>query len=460
MKRIVWLIVLVCFIPSISWSIGAPNDSLYPHQWNLKKTKWLEAMEIVKQKVAENIYKPIVVAIIDKGFNQDQCDLQGVWSDKSKSFVLSDGRINPGPPDNEHGTSMAGIIAANTNNNEGISGIAGGWSSIPGESGSIPGVKIMAIRFNPAHTTDRTMGDAIRYAADKGAKVICMSFAMPNTTNNNYIDAAIKYAYEQQDVFLCAGSGKTGSNTVEYPANNKYVVAVGGTDRNDFRDSWYSNYGEKLDIVAPGTDIYSSEDGTCPAAAHVAGLAALIRSIDPDLTARKVWEYIKAGAKDLVPSGKDEQHGWGRINIYSTVATTPTKYGELNDQLRGRVLWDTVCYDSEPKKDAPCGVFSFTAEFCNIGDNIRVYELKSVTNKLTNNNVLLNRDFPLLTPPGVGSKLTFPETPPPSDYDDLILERGAEGVGECTVVDYKIGLTSKKSFTFLVDVHGVMEYEE
>ena len=200
-----------------------------------------------------------------------------------------------------HGTHVAGIIAAERNNGIGMNGVA-------------HNVKIMSLRAVPdGDEYDKDVALAIRYAVDNGAKVVNMSFGKSYSPNAEWVYDAIKYA-EEKDVLLVHAAGNDGSDidTAEnFPNDSKdkimefadNVITVGAMTRHfdDKLVASFSNYGKKnVDIFAPGLEIYStvpkeeyeSIQGTSMAAPEVAGVAALVRSYYPNLTAGQVKKII------------------------------------------------------------------------------------------------------------------------------------------------------------------------
>lgn len=233
-----------------------------------------------------------------------------------------------------HGTMVSGIIAAKTNNGVGIAGIAGGNSTA--------GVKIMGISvgYTDGYGNDRVDGslvdDAIIYAVDNGAKVINMSFG--SIDSQAAIQSAVNYAVNN-GVILVASSGNidnSGNTSIRYPAKYTNVIAVGATDMNNNRAS-FSFYGAELDCVAPGVQIYStttnsymSADGTSFAAPQVSGIAALILSVNPNLsalqvrniiesTAQKVGGYTYSGTSGRTNGTWNNQMGYGLVDAKAAV---------------------------------------------------------------------------------------------------------------------------------------------
>ncbi len=167
------------------------------------------------------------------------------------------------------------------------------------------------------------LDDAILYAAGMGAKIIQMSLSVPQTSA---IDAALQAAYQTYGVFIDCAAGNTGGGSVTYPANNQYVFAVTATDHNDLWAT-YSAKGHEVEVSAPGSNIlstvlnnsYGYASGTSMAAPHVAGIAALIWSANPNLTNTQVAEIIRQAADDKGTPGWDEYYGWGRVNAHQAV---------------------------------------------------------------------------------------------------------------------------------------------
>lgn len=206
-----------------------------------------------------------------------------------------------------HGTHVAGIIAANRNNNKGIKGISNN-------------TLIMPIRLSGSGDEhDKDVALSIRYAADNGAKIINASFGKQYSINKNWVYEAIKYA-EEKDVLIIIAAGNDNldkDKNYTYPNDSKdlknefsnNVIVVGASSYNYGKGlaTMFSNYGKNnVDIFAPGNSIYSSlpnneydfKDGTSMAAPVVTGIASLIRSYYPNLSAKQVKQIIlESGTK-------------------------------------------------------------------------------------------------------------------------------------------------------------------
>lgn len=227
-------------------------------------------------------------------------------------------------PDPLHGTHVAGIIAAKRGNNIGMDGVA-------------ENVRIMSVRTVPdGDERDKDVANAIRYAVDNGATVINMSFGKGYSPNKTAVDAAVKYA-QDKDVLLIHGAGNEGANvtlTNNFPndhfekkgkpgkktATNWVEVGALNADLGENMAAEFSNYNsEYVDVFAPGAEIYSTtpentykiEQGTSMSAPMVAGVAAILRSYFPDLTADQIKEVLIASSvkqtrKVIKPGTEDE----------------------------------------------------------------------------------------------------------------------------------------------------------
>jgi subtilisin family serine protease len=241
-------------------------------------------------------------------------------------------------PKAEHGTHVAGIIAANRNNSMGIKGVA-------------DNAQIMVLRVVPdGDERDKDIANAIMYAANNGAKVINMSFGKSLSPNKQLVDDAVKYAMSK-DVLLIHAAGNDNSNidTIENFPNATFLnrekasawieVGASGWKKKKFLTANFSNYGKQtVDLFAPGVDInscvpnskYESFNGTSMAAPVVAGIAATLRAYFPEITAEQTKQLImesviKYNKKVFIPGTKTKvklselcQTG-GIANLYNAV---------------------------------------------------------------------------------------------------------------------------------------------
>jgi cell wall-associated protease len=259
-------------------------------------------------------------------------------------------------PDPLHGTHVAGIIGAVRDNNLGMDGVASN-------------VQLMSVRAVPdGDERDKDVANAIRYAVDNGATIINMSFGKGFGTHKELVDEAVKYA-EERDVLLVHAAGNSAQNNdeiINYPhatyakktgflckkqKRAKNWIEVGALNYKTGEDSPapFSNYGIKeVDLFAPGMKIYSTMpnneyaplQGTSMASPVVAGVAAVIRSLYPTLTAEQVKEAIVQSVTPIqdvvkIPGKKGEtapfsklSSSGGTVNLYGAVQKASAMKGK------------------------------------------------------------------------------------------------------------------------------------
>ncbi len=323
-----------------------PNDSLYTKQWALAKIDAPEAWNITMGE------DTVIIGVIDTGIdylhpdlknkiyiNKGETGLDANGNDKRFNGIDDDGdgyvddymgwdfvnrygfpldstggdylNWDNDPMDQHslsHGTAVAGIIGAETNNKIGVAGIA-------------PKARILNCRaFDPSGNGEESdVASAILYATKMGAKVISMSFG--DNSFSFVLRDVIRYAYDK-NVVLVASSGNTPGDTVHYPSGYSEVISVGNSTSEDYVAS-NSTYGSTLDLVAPGTDIlsthknnsYGSLSGTSFSTPYVSGTAGLILS-KGNFTNEEVKQILKSTADDIEAKGWDIHSGSGRLNAY------------------------------------------------------------------------------------------------------------------------------------------------
>lgn len=251
----------------IAFAILTPDDTDFEKQWGMLKIQAPLAWDNTQGSPT------IKIAICDTGIDQNHEDHVGkIGALDNKDFTGSGTDDKFG-----HGTHVAGIAAAVTDNGKGVAGV--------GFNSSLMNVKVLG---NDGSGNYSWIANGIRWAADHGAKVINLSLGgyFPSSTLKN----AVNYAWGKGCV-LVAAAGNDGIPWPLYPANYANCIAVAATDRNDAKAK-FSNYGSGwVDIAAPGVDIYStlpnhdneigilnygSLSGTSMATPHVAGVAALV----------------------------------------------------------------------------------------------------------------------------------------------------------------------------------------
>ena len=260
------------------------NDALVAQQWSL------EALNIAEQQeVAKNSNRSVTVAVIDSGICGGHPDLAGKIL-AGYDFVDEDQN-----PQDEfgHGCAIAGIIAANHNNNIGITGIA-------------PNTNIMPLRVldNNGLGTYSDVAEAIIYAANNNADIINLSLG--GSHNSAVLQDAVAYAHSK-GVTLVGAAGNSGQPTTMYPAAYPQVWAIGALDANLNR-SGFSNYGSAIVAFAPGQDIltttpdgsYQQISGTSMAAPHIAGVVALYMSIGETISPAQIQESLDVQLDTLI----------------------------------------------------------------------------------------------------------------------------------------------------------------
>lgn len=349
------------------------DDPGFDSQYYLDNSSGLPDINIEAAWAIETGSPSVIIAVIDEGVDNDNTDIDGnIWASYGWDYVGNDS--NPDPAEIEHhGTSVAGVIAAETNNGSAVAGIAGGWNSA--------GCKIMSLRFHGSIYNEQTeeyeyvkkpqsVDDAIIFAANHGAKIINMSFSLdlhPDVFSS--VDAAIEYAYKSKGCLLIAASGNPPSKEcISYPARNDNVVAIGGIDKY-FGN--YGKYGPELEIVAPAVDIYtlrtsntqspanwglfgSSGNGTSASSPQVAGTAALILSKYPNWINYDVRKILNESAYDL---GDQLKFGNGLLQANNALLQANPTYQSNNNQPQNVTLSGsygsnpTITWDEIPGND-------------------------------------------------------------------------------------------------------------
>ena len=220
--------------------------------------------------------------------------------------------------DEGHGTYTAGVAAAQGDNGEGVAGLCWNCRILP--------VKVLGSR---GQGNDANIAAGIRWAADQGVRIISMSLGGDEDTQ--IMREAAAYARQHGALVIAAsGNGQAQGNLPAYPAAYPDVMAVSATDGSD-TVTGFSTTGDFVDISAPGVgvwstiwlpgegDTYAAANGTSAACPYVAGAAALVLSIRPDLNADQLAEVLLRSADDRGAPGKDPQNGWGRLNLLRAV---------------------------------------------------------------------------------------------------------------------------------------------
>jgi thermitase len=268
-------------------SVSTPNDTLFSRQWNLARIDAPQAWDVTMGDPS------VIIAVLDSGIDLTHEDLAGRYAG------------SPAADDYGHGTQVAGIVGAATNNATGIAGVC-------------PQCTLLSYKVldSTGSGSDSAVASAIIAAADAGAKVINMSlgaYASSQTTQD-----AVNYAFGKGAV-LVGAAGNDATSTPFYPAAYANVISVGGTDSTDLQTTT-SNFGPWVKVVAPGQAVpvptmagsYTLASGTSMAAPHVAGLAGLLFSAKAGITNTQVV--------NLIQTNVDAVSGGPRINACLAIA--------------------------------------------------------------------------------------------------------------------------------------------
>ncbi|HEX03775.1 MAG TPA: hypothetical protein ENH10_01270, partial [Bacteroidetes bacterium] len=325
----------LCVLPGSGREItDLPNDPLAPFQWHLATVNAFAAWDEVGD--AEGA----IIAILDNGVDIDHPDLasiiwrnsaeangQGGLDDDGNGFIDDiygwdaydqDGNPDaPGGVDSPgHGTHCSGIAAAISNNGIGVSGLG-------------RGAKIMAVRIGEGRAISETV-EGLVYAVVNGADIISMSFAGP--LESVFERDVINFAVSQGTIVLAAaGNGVNGNGvqTLTYPAAYENVIGVAATDLEN-SIAGFSNYGWWVQAAAPGVDIlstsisssgapaYGYSTGTSMSTPLVAGLAALLKNVNPDITQAEFLARIQQGSQP-VTNGNSMETPVGVIDAWRSV---------------------------------------------------------------------------------------------------------------------------------------------
>ncbi|MGI8687363.1 MAG: S8 family serine peptidase [Thermomicrobiales bacterium] len=293
----------------IAHALDLPNDQYFGNQYGMSKVQAPGAWSVTHGSAS------VTVAILDCGIYEAHPDLAG------KVIAREDftGSANGTDDRCDHGTHVAGIASATTNNATGVAGLGYETKLLNGK-----------VLSDGGSGYDSQIADGIRWAADSGANVINMSLGGAGTCSQAFQDA-IDYAWGK-NVVIVAAAGNGGGTASIQPANCAHVVAVASTDGNDAR-SGFSNYGGWVPLAAPGSEIYSTVNpnlsenngnayaylsGTSMATPHVAGLAALLWSTLWGTSAQAVIQRMESTADHIAGTGTNWQYG--RINALTAVA--------------------------------------------------------------------------------------------------------------------------------------------
>jgi len=358
------------------------NDPFFNSQWSINNQGYLggtiDADMDTEESWAIATGTGIKVAVIDTGVDLSHPDLA---SNLLSGYDATGENSNGDDSGNPHGTACAGIIAAVSNNNIGISGIAYNSKIIP--------VKVFPSSGSPSNSM---LADGITWAYQNGADILSNSWGggSPSSAINNAINNAVNNGRNGKGCIVLFSTGNYNTN-VSYPATLNNVIAVGASSMCDERKSstsdasllvdtltqpdangtscdgewwWGSNFGNEVDIVAPGVEIFTTDisgidvdntgnywsdfNGTSSACPNAAGVAALVLSVNPNFTQTQVREILETTTDKIgnTPYSVTFQNygatqtwnnevGYGRLNAYSAVQKALNYDGSQSHYITG-----------------------------------------------------------------------------------------------------------------------------
>ncbi len=321
---------------------ATPNDPFFGLQWNFPAIQLPQAWQ--RSGGAGSVVAVLDTGIVPAGQTFDL----GCHSYVSEYNAHTNTSGSGSAPDTDgHGTHVSGTVAQCTDNGVGVAGVARDARLMPID---------VFDTANPPAASSAALSRGIRWAADRGVEVINMSLGTgPECAapcDIPIVSDAIAYA-AARDVVIVAASGNDANSTLanHFPANHPEVIAVGATEFRNLRAP-YSNYGNGLDLVAPGGDVTADRNGdgfvdgivqetltsACPGATpgpltvfcfwqgtsmatpHVAGAVALMRSAVPGANRNQVRMALQQTARDLGAAGYDPVYGYGLLQVDDAIA--------------------------------------------------------------------------------------------------------------------------------------------
>lgn len=281
----------------IAQKLSVPNDTSVSDQWGLPAIDAFNAWD------TEDGSSSVDIAIIDTGIKRNHPDLQTKISQRANFTWVGD------DDGDGHGTHVAGIAGAATDNGAGVAGVC-------------PQCRLMSVKVldNQGFGFYSWVANGIYWAADNGAEIINLSLggSSPSITLQN----AIEYA-AGRGVVIIGAAGNSGNTTPIYPANYPQVISVTAVDQSDAKPDW-ANLGAWIDLAAPGQDIlstykntYAYISGTSMATPHVAGVAGLIKSLHPGWSSNQIRDKLQSSADNIPQTGN--YWVYGRLNACEAV---------------------------------------------------------------------------------------------------------------------------------------------
>ncbi|MCK6445064.1 MAG: S8 family peptidase [Planctomycetes bacterium] len=422
-----------------------PDDTFYPLQWHYPLMQLPAAWDVTTGDAN------VTVAVIDTGETQhpdlDARQVAGFdFISDAANAADGDGRdADPtdegdgsGPtPSSWHGTHVAGTIGAESDNGTGVAGVT--WA------GGIMHLRVLG----KTGGTDFDIANAVLYAGNlanasgttPGAPVDVINMSLGGPGSNTTLRDAIDDVRTLSNVVVFAAAGNNNSTQLFYPASYPGVISVAAVDLNAAKAP-YSNHNSTVDIAAPGGDtgvdlngdgyadgvlstllddtgtsfVYAFYQGTSMACPHAAGLAALMRAVDPNLTPAEIETILTTTATDLGAPGRDNNFGWGLVNAAAAV----------NSAAGGGVLAPALALGSTDVTLLP-GVDDATIVVTNVGNGLLAVDDPSVNTTSGGNWLAATR--------------VVPANPTSTDTTGILIEVDRTGLADGTY-DGTVDLTS------------------
>jgi serine protease len=341
-------------------AFATPDDSMFDQQYAPQQVRAPEAWDTTEGS------SDVTIAVVDQGVKYDHPDLEAQFgSDKGKDFVDSDQDPMPDSmADEYHGTHVAGIASATTNNGTGVAGMSDS-TIISGRSLSEEG---------SGSTSD--IADAVQWAADQGADIINMSLGGGGYTDT--MKNAVSYAVDNGALPICA-NGNDSNSSVSYPAAYEECIGVSAVDENEALAS-FSNYGPKTDVAAPGVDIlscwteykstyggkYNEISGTSMACPATSGVAALGLAANPGWSVSELRSKLKETAVDIGLSS--DKQGSGRVDAANLVGAgggggNEAPSASFTTSPSSPNVGETVSFDASGSTDSDGSITSYEWDF-------------------------------------------------------------------------------------------------
>lgn len=302
-----------------------PSDPLYTNQWYLPNIKMPQAWDIYRGSPS------VTIAVLDTGVNAQHPDLAGKIL-PGYDFVNNDARPSD---DHGHGTNIAGIIAGNSDG-AGIVGIDHQAKILP-----------LKVLNNEGTGSSLDVVEAVYFAMEQGADVINMSFAAPESTFAE--ERALRSAFEQ-GIVLVAAAGNDATNDIVYPASYDFVISVAATGM-DNQKAPFSNYGNFIDIAAPGVNLYTTAyqggyefvSGTSYSAPIISSLAGMLKGLHPEWSPIDIEWALESSGANMDRSEWNWLTGFGKVNADRVFSQQiPTEEDAPNEESEAKIIYSGI----------------------------------------------------------------------------------------------------------------------